>query len=224
MLILAFSVSWVALAKVDFLYPLWHDHTGIASGIERFAPQNRYKQGFAETSAEQRYQLFAEINRSVHQHGEGLTEISYETATSHGKQALLRDAEVVHLEDVAKLIDRLTWLVLINVVVLSLMVWLFIKRSLPLPSIKQCLLGNAFVFTALALALIFIGPTQLFYLFHIWVFPKEHQWFFYYQDSLMSTMMLAPVLFGWIAAAWVFLSCLLLPCFILLLRLLTKKA
>jgi hypothetical protein len=34
---------------------------------------------------------------------------------------------------------------------------------------------------------------------HILVFPDDHQWFFYYQDSLMSTLMKAPDLFAGIA-------------------------
>jgi hypothetical protein len=34
---------------------------------------------------------------------------------------------------------------------------------------------------------------------HIFVFPDNHQWFFYYQDSLMSTLMKAPDLFAGIA-------------------------
>ena len=34
---------------------------------------------------------------------------------------------------------------------------------------------------------------------HEWVFPAEHQWFFYYQESLMTVLMKAPDLFGAIA-------------------------
>jgi hypothetical protein len=41
---------------------------------------------------------------------------------------------------------------------------------------------------------------------HVWVFPADHQWFFYYQDSLMSTLMKAPYLFGYIAVALVALA------------------
>jgi len=51
-----------------------------------------------------------------------------------------------------------------------------------------------------------IGPENVFNQLHIWVFPKENEWFFYYQDSLMSTLMLAPTLFGWIASALVVLA------------------
>jgi hypothetical protein len=33
------------------------------------------------------------------------------------------------------------------------------------------------------------------------VFPPGHAWFFYYEDSLMTTLMQAPHLFGFIAVA-----------------------
>jgi hypothetical protein len=42
------------------------------------------------------------------------------------------------------------------------------------------------------------------------VFPEGHQWFFYYQDSLMSTLMKAPYLFGYIALALLVLTLALL--------------
>ena len=47
--------------------------------------------------------------------------------------------------------------------------------------------------------LVLVGPVEVFYALHEWVFPANHQWFFYYEDSLMSTLMKAPDLFGAIA-------------------------
>jgi hypothetical protein len=35
-----------------------------------------------------------------------------------------------------------------------------------------------------------------FYWLHTVVFPSDHQWFFYYEESLMSTLMKAPYLFA----------------------------
>jgi uncharacterized membrane protein len=55
-------------------------------------------------------------------------------------------------------------------------------------------------------ALLTVGFREVFYAFHEAIFPPDHQWFFYYQDSLMSTMMKAPFLFGYIAAALVALA------------------
>jgi len=43
------------------------------------------------------------------------------------------------------------------------------------------------------------GFTDVFYYLHTLVFPDNHQWFFYYQESLMSSLMKAPDLFAGIA-------------------------
>ena len=41
---------------------------------------------------------------------------------------------------------------------------------------------------------------------HEMVFPDDHQWFFYYQDSLMTTLMKAPDIFFAIGAVWAILA------------------
>lgn len=52
----------------------------------------------------------------------------------------------------------------------------------------------------LALAIFaLVGAKQVFYALHVWLFPSENQWFFYWELSLMSAMMKAPYLFGGIA-------------------------
>ncbi|MDZ7747429.1 MAG: hypothetical protein U5K43_00040 [Halofilum sp. (in: g-proteobacteria)] len=51
-----------------------------------------------------------------------------------------------------------------------------------------------------------VGPVDLFYWLHEQVFPPDHQWFFHYQESLMSMMMRAPDLFGAIAVLWLALT------------------
>ncbi len=63
---------------------------------------------------------------------------------------------------------------------------------------------------AMILLVLVIGRARCFYQFHVWIFPDDHQWFFYYQESLMSTLMKAPVLFGYIAAVLVGLAVVLL--------------
>ncbi len=200
-LILALSLSWLVLGQMNFLYGLFHDRAGIGAGIDHYGPKNRYKPGFGETSREQRIQLFAEINRAVHNGGEGLNDIFYQTRSSEGRQRLLREPEVVHLQDVADLID------LLKVVVLaSLVAWFaLVVMARYMPSCKvswrRQLVGLAGVIAVSSITLMIFGPKNVFNQLHIWIFPKEHQWFFYYQDSLMSTLMLAPQLFGWIAIA-----------------------
>lgn len=201
-LVLALSISWVLLAQGDFFYSIWLDHGNIAESIDKYGAQNRYKAGFADTTAAQRSQLFSQINTAVHHGGLGLSEISYESSSSLGLQKLLRVPEVIHLQDVATLIQRMTYVVMMNagLWVLASVYLLFFRRI----ALRwgPHLWGAGVLFIAITLAMAIVGPEQVFNQLHIWVFPKEHQWFFYYQESLMSTMMLAPLLFAYIAVIW----------------------
>lgn len=200
--VLTLAISWLSLATVDFGYGFWHDHGGVGEAIAKFAPQNRYKAGFVETSREQRVALFHAINVSVHTGGTGLAELTYETPTSGGRQQLLREPEIVHLEDVAHLIDFLLKVaggVCIAWLIATVGMWYWRR----FPALKAQLLG-VFVWLLPAVLMVFaIGPETVFNFMHVQVFPPGHQWFFYYQESLMSTMMFAPNLFGWIALVMV---------------------
>lgn len=204
---LSITLSWVILAKQNFWYGLWHDYGGIGAAIEEFGPKNRYKEGFADTTRAERIRLFAAINRSVHRGGEGLADIQYGAASiPGGGRQLLREPEVVHLQDVAHLIDVLFWIGLASTIC-----WmgvsgylLLVKRAIP--GIKEQFVSMLGVVGIGSMVVLLIGPNRVFEAFHIWVFPENHQWFFYYQESLMSTMMHAPHLFGWIAAAMLALA------------------
>lgn len=203
---LSITLSWVILAKQNFWYGLWHDYGGIGAAIEEFGPKNHYKEGFAGTTREERVRLFAAINYSVHRGGEGLADIQYHAIAIDGPQPLLREPEVVHLQDVAHLIDVLFWIGFGSAVC-----WmgvsgylLLVKRVIP--SIKEQFLSMLGVVGVASVAVLLMGPNRVFEAFHIWVFPENHQWFFYYQESLMSTMMHAPHLFGWIAVAMLVLA------------------
>lgn len=212
-LILAFTMSWLILSSQNFLYPIWHDVAGIGVGIDKFGPKNRFKTGFGDTSAEQRADLFKQINKSVHNHGDGLATIRYETPSSKGPQLLLREPEIAHLQDVANLIDILKFIVLINALLwLGLAYFVLKVKSRLLTWFSQFAGVSAFLLTV-GLCVFAVGPVKVFNQLHIWIFPKDNQWFFYYQESLMSTLMLAPTLFGWIAAALVTLA---LPLFAVL--------
>ena len=76
----------------------------------------------------------------------------------------------------------------------------------PVQQLRHQLLGFGASLAALVGLVWATGPRDVFYVFHEWVFPAGHQWFFYYQESLMSTLMKAPDLFGYIAAALVALA------------------
>lgn len=73
-------------------------------------------------------------------------------------------------------------------------------RGYQLPSITKILFGFLIGFSLIALIVFALGPIAVFYWFHEQVFPEGHQWFFYYQDSLMTTLMKAPDIFAFIAA------------------------
>lgn len=205
-LLVALTFSWVVMAKQNFWYGIWHDYTGIGTGIDTYGPLNRFKPGFGDTTRDQRIQLFAEINTAVHHGGDGLEAIRYHTLTSGGAQQMLREPEVVHLQDVANLIDLLFWVGFVSVIL-----WLGVSAYLilvlnRLPGARQQALGLAVIVVPAVILVLVLGPELVFNTLHEWIFPDGHQWFFYYQESLMSTLMLAPRLFGWIAIALLLLA------------------
>ncbi|MGH8501727.1 MAG: DUF1461 domain-containing protein [Gammaproteobacteria bacterium] len=222
-LVSATYVAWLALAQVNFLYPVWHDLIGIDRTIETYGPQNRYRHGFELTSKAERCRLFAGIVDAIHDRGAGLEKLVYHDTEGHALGTLLRAAEIVHLKDVAALIEMAGRIGLCASVIAVLLLLNIRRRKLPIPAVKSLLPGLALV-VALAAVIIAAGPVDVFYWLHTVVFPPGHAWFFYYQDSLMSTMMMAPVLFGYIALVWALLAVLLLTGFIALAWRMSLKA
>ncbi|MBC6906721.1 DUF1461 domain-containing protein [Saccharophagus sp. K07] len=211
-LLVALAVSWILLALANFSYGFWHDHGGVGEAIDRFASSNQYRYGFDQTTREQRIELFAGIVKAIHQGGKGLEDLSY-TVPGHAPQTLLREPEIVHLQDVANLIDSAIYLVVVAAVIwIGLLVY-FAKARKPVPSLKLQLIGTFILIALITVVVMLIGPVKVFYALHIWLFPPDHQWFFYYQESLMANMMRAPILFGWIALEWLLAASI---CFVLL--------
>ena len=195
----ALWLSWQVLAQVNFGYTLWYQVGGIQQNIEHYAPLNKYRPDFAKTSDEVRLELFSGIVDGIQNKGQGLNQLSYENDT--GKIPLLRQPEIVHLQDVANLVSFLNTLGWGGLILwISLSVGLMAKNAL-FPSQKQAGLVIFGLVLALTLTLISFGAENVFYQLHIWIFPENHPWFFYYEDSLMSTMMKAPHLFAYIGAS-----------------------
>ncbi len=210
-LILAFLLSWLILAKFNFGYAWLHDTLEIQQHAERYGPQNRYRKNFQLTNKQEKVRLFAAINSSIHNHGSGLSTIKYKHKNGKELGALLHQAEIIHLKDVANLLDTLKVIAAIACATWIIFVILFSRRRIPRPNFKQQILGiTAFVALA-SLLVILIGPVTVFYAFHEWIFPENHKWFFYYQESLMTILMKAPDLFGVIA---LFLTTLAMALFI----------
>ncbi len=210
----ALFIAWRLLAAGDFLYPLFYDWAEIGETIAEYAPENRYREGFEHTPRAERERLFAAITDAIHHQGQGLATLTYHDADGRPLDRLLRAEEITHLRDVARLVDgfqRLGWAALALTAGLTA---LFFAMRWPLPAPRNLLGGLAIVLAATGLLLAVAGPVEVFYWLHERLFPPDHPWFFYYQDSLMSTMMRAPVLFGYIGAALAGLALVLLAGFL----------
>lgn len=204
--LLSLWLSWHLLAQTNFFYGVWHDHGGIGENIDQYGPKNKFKTGFADTSRDQRLELFAQIVDAIQNRGQGLEQIEY--AYQGQSIQLLRAPEIVHLQDVANLITTLNYSA-----IGMMLIWIVIRfcqsqslRTLTPRKISLSLGGGLLFF---AIILMLFGPTATFYQLHIWIFPAQHQWFFFYEESLMSTMMKAPDLFGYIAVLLLGLSLIL---------------
>lgn len=191
-------LAWHLLAQVNFAYPLGYQWLDVHTHIQTFGPENRYKDHFERTSKEEHYRLFDEITRAIQNGGQGLKDIHY-TLPDGQLEPLLRPAEVVHLQDVANLVRDVYRLGLFGAVLLILTLSYAFYRRCQLPPARKLLIGFTIAIAALAALILLIGPVRVFYALHDYIFPDDNPWFFYYQDSLMTTLMKAPDLFGLIA-------------------------
>ena len=199
-------LAWHLLAAIDFAYPTGYRLLDLQKHIAEYAPRNRYKHGFEFTGPQEHWDLFAQIAHAVQHNGKGLPEISYRLPNGT-REPLMHAAEITHLQDVSKLIDRFY---LVGSMAAILWISCFIlayRQGFRFPSTRNIMLGfcgGIFLVTSLLLS---IGATRVFYWFHTKIFPDGHQWFFYYEDSLMTTLMKAPDIFAFIAslllAVWV---------------------
>ena len=187
------------MAQLQFAYPLGYKLLGLEQHIAEFAPLNNFKRDFELTSPEEHWRLFGEIGAAVQNSGEGLSHIEYRLANGQNTP-LMHNTEVIHLQDVANLIDGfyqvgiVAWLIWLGLIALAH------QKKLLLPTNKKILLGFVSGGASIGLALMVIGTKNCFYWLHEAIFPEGHQWFFYYQDSLMTTLMKAPDIFAFIAA------------------------
>ncbi|EGG94877.1 hypothetical protein IMCC1989_2190 [gamma proteobacterium IMCC1989] len=201
--LLCLTAVWIALAQQSFFYEQWYQLLDIDKTINEYAPLNRFeRENFVETNSEEHARLFTAITQAVHQQGNGLSAIEY--SASDGKVVtLLTKDEVIHLQDVANLIATAT-------IVMKVVAMIFIFSSLLMrykeiaitPLKLQWVYAGGLMAVLLVLSLA-VGVESLFYWLHTIVFPDNHQWFFYYEDSLMSTLMQAPNIFLPIGVVWI---------------------
>lgn len=180
--------SWL-----NYAYPFWYDLLDIQQHINTYAPQNAYIPNFETLTPAAHQQAFAETVRAVHNQGQGLAEIQFIDSNGQSHPLYWHD-EIVHLQDVAHLLD---WLRYAGLVAMMLC-WAFLQyaryRGLAFRWVSVAL-GPVAIVVLLALCFAVWGFEPVFNQLHIWAFPPEHPWFFYYQESLMSTLMKAPDLF-----------------------------
>ncbi len=196
LLICSLFLSWAILAQTNFAYPALHSLMNIDQHISKYGPQNRYRNGFEKTDKPEQVRLFSEIVDAIHNDGEGLDSITYHSPQGQPISLLLRHAEVIHLQDVAHLIDYFYLTAAITILFTCLLIAGFKYKNIKLPSLKQQAVGILLFSSVSVVGVILIGPVNVFYALHEWIFPDNHQWFFYYQDSLMTVLMKAPDLFG----------------------------
>lgn len=218
--------AWLILAQTNFLYDLNYEFLEVNSHIQQYAPQNRYRKHFEHTSPEQHSQLFAEISHAIRHDAEQLSEIEYTVTHLETSQpfttTLLHKDEVTHLTDVYKLVnsgERLGFFVFIICFVLTIILG-FSKFQF---FNKQSIISLLLFITTVCISVVIIGPTKVFYWLHKAIFPPENPWFFYYQDSLMTTFMKAPDLFIAIAIEWLLVSVIIMCAGIWLLKHLVRK-
>ncbi|WP_068545738.1 DUF1461 domain-containing protein [Thalassotalea crassostreae] len=194
-LIFSIGLSWKVNSELNFTYSFWYETLEIESHIDRYAPQNRFGKGsFVNTDKRQHVELFQQVVDSINNHGAGLDKISFKT--NGGSALLFTEAEVIHLQDVANLIDKLFIVWIIAGLVFLILTIFYIKTKSPTPNFKAKAAAILTLLVSVVLVFITFGFTKVFYYLHTVVFPDNHQWFFYYQESLMSTFMKAPDLFA----------------------------
>lgn len=199
-------LAWTILSAGNFFYPQLHELIDIQDTIAEYAPQNIYKSGLDQTTPEQRADLFRQILHGVNHNGEGLQSIQYSNAGGDSLGLLLRPAEVTHLRDVARLLASFRKVAYATLAILVVAVLVFRKRQLQLPRPTYLLAATAMAVLLAVLIISLTGAKQVFYRLHTVVFPSGHQWFFYYEESLMTLLMKAPDIFAWQAGMWVALA------------------
>jgi len=205
----ALFIAWQLLSTVNFLYPLWHNALNIGDTVRVYGPQNRYRHGFEQTTAQEQARLFAAILDAVENDGRGLNDLRYRDPEGKPIDRLLTPPEIVHLKDVTRLIAgfyKFSWACLIVFIAVIISLWM---RPTARPALKRVLVTFSTVITAGTVLVLVLGAKKVFYKLHTWIFPEGHRWFFYYQESLMTTLMKAPDLFAGIAVEWLVLTLML---------------
>ena len=172
----------------------------IESHIAEFAPQNRQnRNNFELTSKNERIRIVGEILRTVNSKGVGLETIKYFNTDGVPVNLFLTLAEVEHLEDVSVLVhfmNSIAFILIIIFIIIFSLAWRY-KTTTPSLLMLTCSMASFVIITTGCI--IFTGPQIVFNELHGWVFGDKSEWHFYYQDSLMTTLLKAPDTFATMA-------------------------
>ena len=207
LLVSCLYVSWQVLSQANFLYDQIYEHNNLEVHVNEFAPLNRNdKESFALTSKTERVRVFNDIAREINSGGGGLGSIAYTPEGAGAATPFLVEAERDHLQDVADLVSSLKP---IGAVLASLLIafygfcWYYKVSRYQYFWRPSGIFISLFQISAVAVLCIAItfalGPQQTFYLLHEWAFSDKAQWYFYFEDSLMTTLM-PEIVFANIAA------------------------
>jgi hypothetical protein len=217
-------LSWHALGKLEFLYPIWYSALAIEDHVTHYGARNRTgRQDFVLTGPEEHHRLFGAVVEGIHGRGIPLDQLVYRDSDGHVLGSFLRAEEVGHLHDVAALVEKLLiagWSITALTVMLVLLQG---RRGVCLPSLGRALLGYGLFLALVAGVVGLIGPQEVFDGLHEWIFASGHPWFFYYEDSLMTTVMKAPDIFAAILVMWLALHLVLFGLLVAGLRQLSSR-
>jgi len=212
--------SWHFLSKANFFFNSLYDMHKIETHINEFAPQNRQnRNNFEHTSKAERVRIVGEILRTVNANGVGLKTIQYFYTDGTPINLFLTLEEVDHLEDVSVLVQLMNNLAFIFIIIFIIMIFLAWRYKRTAPSLLILVCSIASFVVIITGCIIFIGPLEVFNKLHELVFADKSQWHFYYQDSLMTTLLKAPDTFASMAALMTAIALI----FWLLIFCLTKK-
>lgn len=205
--IISINISWKISSHYDFYYQQLYQPLSISSHIQKYSVRNRnYSlRNFVNTNLKDHYRIFHEIVTAINSSGGGLRNISFYSPLFDRDILFLTSPEIIHLKDVSKLVDRfnlLTW----GCVLLSIIGLIFLKiYKFKFFNIKEIMISFSLLSLLFSFAIFSVGPLEIFYYLHE-VFFSKNQWFFYYEESLMTTLMKAPQIFGYISGALLLLS------------------
>lgn len=190
--------------------------------IQETMPRHLYKREFIETDTFEHHRLFGEMVVAVQNNGKGLEQIVFYDPNSIPLGKLLTKSEIIHLQDVSNLIASLNWISLALIVICLLILASIVFYRISMPALKTIIAGTIAIVCALGLVVLIVGAKKLFYWLHTIIFPKNHQWFFYYEESLMSMLMKAPELFGPVSLQLLFFGIVIWVLQLMLIRALIK--